>query len=336
MDKSTSLLLLVVCLAFNFPPSASAQGKGETVKIQDYPGIGNMLYRVASSKGFCDKHGIKCQLQMIPSAPLGAQALLAKSIDVALLPAEVQINAVNKGAALKAISGGLGQNFNIIVIRNDLEMPNADKGFPAIMTDLRGKKIGVVVRGGGTELEFRFLAQKAGLKGEDFTFVAVGSPDTAYAALMSKQVDANISFEPTGALCDVLKTCRTIYRGAETKQPVEIAATNGASANIVVTQETIDNSAPVVEALIAAAKDADAFLQDPKNYTEALGIAQSYFKFDMARGDEVMDAALRHTISGYKATISRPALKAIADKMLVTKQIDAPFDTTRLLFEKAP
>jgi hypothetical protein len=45
---------------------------------------------------------------------------------------------------------------------------------------------------------------------------------------------------------------------------------------------------------------------------------------------------LKRSLSGYRATISRPALKAVADNMLVTHQIDAPFDTARLVFEKAP
>src|SRR5229473_5050831 len=137
MHRFSLRVALGICLALSLPVTATAQGKGETVKIQDYPGIGNMLYRIAVSKGYCEKYGIKCQLQMIPSAPLGTQALLAKTIDVAFGAAEVQINAIVKGAALKAIVGGANLNIYIIVVRNDLEVPSAGKGFPAIMADLR-------------------------------------------------------------------------------------------------------------------------------------------------------------------------------------------------------
>jgi NitT/TauT family transport system substrate-binding protein len=327
---------IAAALAATFSPPVVAQGKGETARIQDYPGIGNMLYRIAATKGYCEKHGITCQLQTIPSGPLGAQALLAKSIDVGFFPPEVQINAMIKGAALKAIVSGATLNVFLIVIRNELSAPNAGSGYPAIMADLKGKKIGVPVRGAGAEFEFVLLAQKAGLKAEDFNFVAVGSPNTAYGALTSKQVDAEMSFEPSGALCDVLKTCRTIWRGSESRAPAETFATNGASSNMVVTQETIDKSPHVVDALIAAGEDADAFIQNPGNYAEALTIAQSYFKFDMPRGDEVMDAALKRAIPAYKAPISRPALKAIADNMLATKQIEVAFDPATLVYAKAP
>jgi len=336
MPNNSILRALAVGLSLTVASPAWAQGKGETVRIQDYPGIGNMLYRIAAKKGYCEKYGITCQLQMIPSGPLGAQALLAKSIDVGFFPPEVQINAMIKGAGLKAILSGATLNVFLIVIRNDLEAPNAGKGFPAIMTDLKGKKIGVPARGSGAELQFGLMAQKAGLKAEDFSFVAVGSPNTAYGALTSKQVDANMTFEPSGAICDVLKTCRTIYRGSESREPPEVFATNGASANMVVTHETIDKSAHVVDALIAAAKDADAFIQDPKNYADALAIAQSYFKFDVPRGDDVMDAALKLAVPAYKAPIDRSALKAIAANMLATKQIETEFDATKLVYAKAP
>jgi NitT/TauT family transport system substrate-binding protein len=329
-------LLLGAAIALAGAGAASAQGKGETLKVQDYPGVGNMLMRVAISKGYCEKRGITCQLQMIPSGPLGGQALLAKSIDVGFFPPETQIAAMVKGANLKAIASGAILNVYLVAARNDLELPNGGKGFPAFMADLKGKKIGVTARGSAAEIMFNFMAQKAGLTGEDFTFVAVGAPNTAYGALISKQVDANMTFEPSGALCEVLKTCRVLYRAALSEQPPELYAVNGAASNLVVTQETIDKSPHAVEALVNAMKDAEAFIQEPKNYDEAFKIATSYFKFDMPKGDEVMGEALKIAIPAYKASISRPALKAIADYLHATKQIETPFDSTRLVWDKAP
>lgn len=332
----TAAAAVMLAFASAVSVAAPAQGKGETVKIQDYPGIGNMLYRIAASKGYCEKHGIKCELQSIPSGPLGAQALLAKSIDVGFFPPEVQINAMLKGSKLRAIVSGASRNVFEIVIRNDLEAPNADKGYPAFLTDLKGKKIGVTARGGAAELEFVLLAQKAGLKAGDFTFVAVGSPNTSHGALISRQIDASMTFEPSGSLCDVLKTCKTIYRAFEAAEPMEIKGTNGASTNIVVTLETIEKMPDVVDALIAAAKDAEAFIQDPNNFDEALKIAESFFRFDFPRGDEVMSWSLKMAIPTYKVAIDRAALKQIADNMLATKQIEAPFDTSAIPYAKAP
>ena len=144
------LLAAVFCwVAFGLPSvDALAQGESKTIKIQDVPGVGNMLFRVAISKGYCERHGIKCELSTIPNAPLGAQALLAKNIDVATLAPEVQMSAMIEGAKIRAVAGALSLVPASLVIRNELPAPNAGKGYPVFMQDLIGKKIGVPVRGG--------------------------------------------------------------------------------------------------------------------------------------------------------------------------------------------
>ncbi len=316
--------------------TALAQGRGETVKIQDYPGTGNLIYRVAVTKGYCEKHGITCRLQTIPSAPLGAQALLAGSIDLAIVGPEVQIMAGLKGARLVALMSIGQRNPFLITVRNDAESPPADRGYPAFMADLKGKKIGVTARGSIAELQFGQLARRAGLKPEDFTFVAVGAPNTSYGALISKQVDANMTFEPSNSMCVVLKTCRTLYRASIATEPPEVAGTNGASVVAVMTRDAITRSPHVAEALIAAARDAEAFIQAPGNFDELLKIAQGFFKFDMPRGDEIMAVSLKDAVPSYRIPISRPALKQIADNMLATRQIEAAVDIAPLLYEKAP
>jgi NitT/TauT family transport system substrate-binding protein len=335
--RTKTILGAVAGLAmFAVAQPAAAQGKGETLKIQDYPGVGNMLTRVAVAKDFCKARGITCQLQMIPTGPLGGAALLAKSIDVGFFPPETQISAMQKGAQMKAVASGATLNVYLIAVRNDVETPNAAKGAPHFMADLKGKKIGVTARGSAAEIMFTFLAQQAGLKADDFTFVANGAPNTAYGTLMSKQVDANMSFEPSGALCEVLKTCRVLYRAALSEKPAELFAINGAASNFVVTQEMLDKNGAAVEAFVNALKDAEAFIQDPKNFDESLKIAESFFKFEFPRGDEVMKEALRVAIPAYKASISRPSVKAISDYLLATKQIDTPVDPARIVWDKAP
>ena len=156
------LLAAVFCwVAFGLPSvDALAQGESKTIKIQDVPGVGNMLFRVAISKGYCERHGIKCELQMIPNAPLAAQALLAKNIDVATLAPEVQMSAMIEGAKIRAVAGALSLVPASLVIRNELPAPNAGKGYPAFMQDLIGKKIGVPVRGGGRRVSIcRYVAE---------------------------------------------------------------------------------------------------------------------------------------------------------------------------------
>ena len=331
-------ILLSVALALAFTGPAAAQGKGETVKFQDYPGIGNMLLRVAISKGYCDKYGIKCTLQVIPSGPLGAQALLAKSIDAGLFPAEIMVGAVLKGAKMKIVAGGATVNVAALIAGNHTETPNAGKGWPAFMQDFKGKKIGVTARGSLMEMITTWMLLNSGMKAEDATFVAVGGPNTAYGALVSKQVDAIMMFEPAPAMCTVLGTCKVIWRGAEDKEPAAQYALNGGGSGQVFTQDYIDRNPQVIEAVIKAVQDADAFINNPANFGELEKIANSYFKFEMARGDEVLREALRRALiaKAYSASINRNAVKAGLDFLIENKQLEKAPPVSEFVLDKAP
>ena len=317
---------------------AFAQGKGETVKFQDYPGTGNMLVRVAISKGYCEKAGIKCELQTIPSAPLAAQAMLAKSIDSFLGPAEVMTPAILRGSKMKMVSGGVVTSVLQLIVGNHVDAPNANKGWPAFMQDFKGKKVGVTTRGSATELWMTYLLTRAGINPEGVTFVAVGGPNTAYGALVSKQVDGLMLFDPVGTMCDVLKTCKVLYRAASDPQPADVYAVNGGSSGLVFTQEYIDKNPHVIDAVIKAVKDADAFINAPANFDEVVRIAGQYFKFEMPKGDEVLTTALHSNINSnsYRATINRKAMQAGLDILAATKQIDKALPLAELIYEKAP
>lgn len=317
---------------------AAAQGKGESVKFQDYPGIGNMLVRVAISKGYCDKYGIKCTLQAVPSGPLGAQAMLAKSIDSSFIPAEIMVGAINKGAKMKMVVGGAVSNTASLIVGNHTPSPNAAKGWPAFMLDVKGKKIGVPARGSLMETVTIWMLLKAGHRAEDVTFVAVGGPITAYGALVSKQVDAIAMFEPAPSICEVLGTCKVIWRGATDKQPAEQYALNGGGSNLVFTQEYIERNPHVIEAVIKAVKDADAFINNPANFDETVKIAESFFKFEMPKGDEVLRNSLRLAVSvkAYSAAINRNSVKAGLDFLIETKQIESAPPVGEFVHDKAP
>ena len=212
------------------------------------------------------------------------------------------------------------------------------KGWPYFMQDFKGKKIGVTSRGSGTEIWTSWMLEKAGIKAEDVTFVAVGGPATAYGAMVSKQVDALMMFDPVGAMCEVLKTCKVIYRAATDPQPAEMFALNGGGNGLFFMQDYIDKNPHVIEAVIRAMKDADAFINNPANFGEVNKIAAQFFKFDMPKGDEILAAALRSAIDAknYRAAIDRKAIQATLDLLVATKQIERAAPLSDLIYDKAP
>jgi len=327
-----------VILLLISPPSAVAQGKGESVKFQDYPGLGNMLARVAISKGYCEKYGIKCSVVRIATGPLGAQALVAKSIEAALIPADVMTPAILNGSKIKIIAGGATTIVALAVAGNHVDTPNANKGYPAFMADMKGRKIGTPARGSNLERFATAMLTKAGLKPEDVTFVAVGGPDTAYGALVSKQVDFIFLFEPAGAMCDVLKTCKVLWRAITDKEPAEIFAMNGGGTSTVVRQEMIDQQPHVVDAIINALRDADMFFNNAANFKEVKQITETYNKFDFPKGDEVLERALNLQIEartfsvGLDRTAMTNMLKFFADQ----KAIDRVLPVSDLVDPRTP
>ena len=168
------------------------KANGETVGIQNYASTtGNMHAIIAKEKGFCEKYNFKCEIKTINSTSLGLQALVGKTIDFTQGGADLVGAAVVAGAEVVIVGTSLPANVLSISVRNDVPMPSRDKGYPAIMNDFKGKRIGVAARGSSSEKYFNAMLKDAGLKPEDVTYVAVGAPNTAYTALaIGKQIDA--------------------------------------------------------------------------------------------------------------------------------------------------
>lgn len=312
---------------------------GQTaVKFTDIPGPGNLLARVAISKGYCKQHGLDCQLQVIPAAPLGVQAMLAGTVDSALSPVDVMIGAVKNGSPMKMVVGALASNLLVLVERNEVSPPNAGKPYPQFMEGLKGKRIGVIARGSSSETGMRYLFLKAGLNPDDATYIAVGGAVTAYNALQSKQIDFAMIVEPVGSICDVSKTCRVVWRGASDKEPAALYGLNGGNIGQLFLQKTINEKPAMIAAVIRAMSDADTFINNPANFEEVLKIATSYFKFELPDGDAVMRANLQQFIRDrtYSAAISRKAIAAGLDYLRDSKYEVGALGVADLVYDKAP
>lgn len=315
---------------------ASAQGKGETVRFQEYPGIGNLLVKVAKAKGFCEKNGIKCELVVIPSGAMGAQALAAGSIDVGLIPIESQAGAIAKGADFVGIVGGVGSNSAVLVVGSKVELPNAAKGLPDVMRDLKGKKVGVAARGTGGEFAVMFLLRDAGMSADDVTFVAVGGLPTALPALMNGQIDAVLGIEPLGAICAVTKQCRVLWSHAESPRPAALIVNRGASNPLQVRRTYLAQNPQTVNAIRASVVEADKFAQNPANFAEVMKIVKESVKLDMPQGDEILDRALQTLIPTIRSTIDRAAAGRAAKEAVVLKMADREVTVDELIDPKAP
>lgn len=326
-------------LAIAATGSAMAQGKGETVVFQDYPGTGNMLMRVAKAKGMCEAHGITCELTQIPTSPLGMQALLAGEIQFALAPIEAVNAATLQGANVKVVGGGVMSNILLLAAGPNTETPNAGKPWPQWAEDLRGRTVGVAARGSAVEVYASYLLREAGLDPEkDVTFVATGGVPTTLGALRSGQVDLSFAYDPTGSICVLTDMCELLWRADSAAEPALIARTNGAVVNQATTQAYIDANPHVVDAVIAILKESDAWLNDPANFDEVVQIALSFFKLDMPGGDKIIEHTLRHyvDIHTFNASVDRAAVAAILELSTASGMFPKTATMEQLILDRAP
>ncbi len=238
----------------------------DKIAIQQFQGtFGNATAVVAASTGICKRHGLDCEIKFLNSGPIGVQALIGRSIDVAFAPVEVLAAAVSRGANLRIVYSGYQALTLSLVGRNDLGVTAADSP-AAIFAQLKGKRIGVTARGSQTENHFLSLAAAAGLSAADFTMVPVGGPQTAYTALVvGRQVDAMLLMNPMKQICFVAKTCQLLLDANTMAWPGELKSMVGANVAMAMRSETVDKQPALVARFIQAMTEANAWIRDPAN-----------------------------------------------------------------------
>lgn len=312
---------------------------GETVRIQEYSGaILHFTQWIAADKGFCEAHGLKCEFVGIPSGPGGLQALMAGSLDITFASTEVTMQAAARGSDVQLIVGHSPNNIYTLNVRKDIELPHLEEGYPAVVQDLKGLKMGVTARGSGVELQTRALLSGAGHSPDDVTYVAVGSPGTAYGAFISKQIDAAMMFEPFATICRVQDTCVDLLDFAQGEGPEEIAALNGAFETYAARRSFIEENPVVIDAFIQAMTEATEWVRDPANEAELLEIVKARFTLgsEIPEAEAVLVELVRTQAPNYGVTINLNAVKAFSDYLLGAGLIPQAVEPENFVYSKAP
>jgi len=321
MKKLISSISITICALF--VQGAIAQ---TTIRIQDFPGTGNMLARVADAKGFCKEAGLKCELKTIAAAPLGLQTMLAGDIEVAYGPTEVAAAALARKAPIKIIGAGFVDPVFFLIAGAKTQLPNESKGYPAVIQSMKGMKIGVTQRGSGAEFQVIDMLRDAGLTANDVTFVAVGAPNTAIPALTMGQVDLVMTFSPSDGMCNVAKTCRVVVDPRKGEGPKSMLSTRGGAGVLMVKAEWAQANPAIIKSFREAMAKAEKYSQDPANYNDVLAILKASFGLQLPKADEIADLALRASLSTFKAQGNTVAMQAVADGMTLNKLLPISVD----------
>lgn len=344
MRFASALRFGVALATLSTATTAMAQApraNGETLNIQNYAGTtGNMHAFIAANKGFCQKYNFKCDLKIINSGILGIQTLVGKTIDIAQAGAEQTAATVLAGANLAIVGTSLTNNVLALSARADVPLPNKDKGYPAVIADLKGLKIGVPARGAAAEIFMNVMLADAGLKPSDVTFVAVGGPQTAYTSMVvGKQVDAAVLFDPLMAICRFNKTCNVVVDMPNGEGPKVSREMSGAGVIFAARRDFAEANPQLMAAFNAAMTDAITWARDPANFEEVLTLYKTHINFgDLPGADELRRTWVKSAVMLYSPDlkVSRKGLKAVLDFGVEAKTLSQAVAIDKVLWDKAP
>ena len=303
------------------------------VRYQEYPGsIINLGTWVMREQGFCEKHGLDCQAMMLANGPLAQQAAAAGSVDLIVSSMDVMLQAADKGNDLVVVGPMMKNNLYSLSVRSDVPQPNRDKGYPDNMKDLVGKRVGVTARGSGTEMYVRTLLQGAGLGPTDVTYIGVGSPATAYSALMAKQVDAILSWDPIPAVCEASGTCNVAVDMSKNEGPDSVKAMNGGFVVWQARREYREENEDVIRRFLAAQADAFEWLKDPANEAKVMELVSKNFKLgDIPNREEVTAAVIKSVLDQYDTSFDPAVLDGFNNFLTSNKLVSKPLEADRVL-----
>lgn len=340
--RSLAMGALAAAFAAAAPAAARAvEANGETIRIHHFNGsVGNMHAFVAARKGFCEKHNFHCELVSINNSLTAVQTVVGGSLDVAQGGIEMTASAINAGADVVIVGVSLPRAVLFLSARSDVPLPHKEQGYPAVMADLKGLRIGVPARGAAGEVYLNVMLREAGLVPGDVTVVAVGGPQTAYTSMVvGKQIDAAVTFSPAKELCTASKACTTVVDMTKGEGP-ELFRKEAASGVVFVARRAFAEGHPkLMAAFYAAMTDAADWFRDPANVDELVGLYKPSLKIgDIPDPDGLLRSWIVNSVGKYSPNlaVSRDGVRAAIDFAVEHKMLDRPVDVSKVVWEKAP
>jgi len=264
---------------------------------------------VAEAKGFFAKHGLDAQLVYFRSGAETTTAVVSGSTEFGALATEHVAQVRGQGLRLKAIVANLADSPFTLIVRKEVELPNVARGYPHVIRDLKGLRLGITGRGASTDFTLRFLLKEGGLDPDtDVTIIATGGVMTSLAALQKGDIQGYLAFEPiqTQAVhgLGIAKPVIDIRKGEGPRALGEYAYNS-----MVAREEFLAAHPETARRMVQAVLDAHRFLLDPKNFDEVARAAEPYFG---GLDPRLLHQILKDSLKGYRPVISRQAVANIS------------------------
>ncbi len=282
MRHRVTILILFFLLptAYRLPPVFAGEAGLPTVRfVQSGRTASSWPLFVAEEKRFFQKNGIYIEEIIIRGGTNVTRAVLSNTIPIGRINPDYVIDAMEKGAHVKIVSGALEKLPYDLVARPEIKTGAA----------LKGKTIGVDSLSGGTTLMLWEVIEKAfGLKQNDYNLLVVGTSPDRYAALKGGSVQATFMGPPFNLRAEK-EGFTKLTDFHKHLGPIEFVV------QFAHDDYLKSNRAEVVKFLKGMA-EATQWLYDPKHKEEALAI---YLKI-LKSPREAAEADYRYMIEEFK------------------------------------
>src|SRR5947207_9080209 len=188
-------------LAVVSPLASHAQAKLEKPKVAIAVGGKAGFYylplTIAERLGYFQDEGLELEISDFEGGSKALQAVVGGSADVVSGAWENTIDQQPKGLNMQGfVLQGRYPAISMGIAKNKAGAYKSPK-------DLRGMKIGVSAPGSSTNRMVLHLLAKDGLKGEDVSFIGVGTSAGAIAAMTTGQIDAVSNVDPVMTMLEM-------------------------------------------------------------------------------------------------------------------------------------
>ncbi|HVO91155.1 MAG TPA: ABC transporter substrate-binding protein [Casimicrobiaceae bacterium] len=337
---AAALMLAHSATAQDLPVTDKIPTAMTPIRVMVYNGAYTSLpVQVAKDLGFYRKYNLDAELIVVNSGPAGVAALLGGSIDFIEPPTDQIMENVVKGTDLRIVVGNEVRNFYKIIVNTNVALPNASKGYPAVMQDLKGLRIGVNALGATTHLMSNALFRGAGIDPASITYVADGSANTALAAWQAGRIDAQMAFTPFPEITQALGNGRSAIDMSRGEGPAVLQKLGGAFEAFSAKGSYIREHPDVVNAFIKAHIDSITWIKDPKNRTKLTEEIGKFVNTSVIPADK-REQTLGFMIDNYSTffgyTVDRSAIDAWNEYLLDNKLIPKALSASEVIYAGAP
>ncbi len=257
------------------PDMAAAQTIKASVAVYTGALVAVPAY-VAKDLGLYAKHGLDVTLMDFRAAPDATAALFSGAVDLMSNSPGNMMLVNSRGRDLVTIVDNFPAPVWSIVVSAGMATPSKAAGYPALVRDLRGKKIGVPAIGSDGHNFARRFFRDAGLDPEkDATFLAVGLGPDAVAAFKAGQLDAVMAIEPVQTVLESIGGRVLLDLQADKTIPEFASWTSSVYHS---TKAHADKNGEMMRRFQSAQEAAIAVVRDPANAAQVAAVWSKYNK----------------------------------------------------------